>query len=621
VSKSRVIRDPVYGYISLPSELAPVVDHPLVQRLGRVAQTSMTSSVYPSATGSRFEHALGAMHLSRRAWLAAWNNGSPAQAEFTAAVGTDFPALLAEGAHQLAMNLSAAVGCVALLHDVGHPPLSHILEPYFAGRAAALLADRPDELIEFQTFPSQFHEFAGVVLTRELVKELPENLRKATLSIYEADPDDGTWAGTLHSIVAGEVDVDRLDYLMRDAQKAGTEFGAIDYERLVDAMELHVHDGTFRIAPGVRARSAVETLLLQRSQSYRWIAYHPRVVSTNAAVGRALDALDDLAEREDSGLRGAIDALMPNVNYIAPSATDIARATLAAQLPPEPTTGQVSILEQEAAHVTQRLATEVQAGVDDGTVLEALKRASLLCAQRRPQLTEPALSSAVQVLTFAHVALYREKSALPVWKTQDEFAAAVVHTEGFLPALAAVTREVHEEAASSSPNTDVRSIFESRRDSLMARLDSDPVMAFNEIAHDVFSSQRMRRSLEQRLNTAHPDLRKMPGYWAVEYTRFQPVRTAGQLSVLYRGDEPIQLRATSPVLHGLESVETLRPRLAVFFFLAHPGSAAAWGPDEGREARAWLVGRLFDLLPQFLREGWADHLGQQYDVNGQQEPA
>lgn len=56
--------------------------------------------------------------------------------------------------------------------------------------------------------------------------------------IYEADPDTRTWAGALHSIVASEVDVDRLDYLMRDGQRAGTEFGAIDYQRLVDAFEL-----------------------------------------------------------------------------------------------------------------------------------------------------------------------------------------------------------------------------------------------------------------------------------------------------------------------------------------------------------------------------------------------
>jgi hypothetical protein len=65
------------------------------------------------------------------------------------------------------------------------------------------------------------------------------------MAVLQADERGDKWPDVLHSIVAGEVDVDRLDYVMRDAQKAGTEFGAIDYARLIDALELHVSRGGF----------------------------------------------------------------------------------------------------------------------------------------------------------------------------------------------------------------------------------------------------------------------------------------------------------------------------------------------------------------------------------------
>lgn len=594
-----------------------MVDHWAFQRLRRVSQTSLTSTVYPSATGSRFEHGLGAMHLAGRAWAAAWANGEPAQADFVAAVAAEFPTLAREGADRLAQHLRIVTEFVGLLHDVGHPPFSHVLENYYKRHAQALLRERPAELDALDGFGPAFHEFAGTVLVKEIVVELPEYLRKPCLAVYQADPDSDSWSGALHSIVAGEIDVDRLDYLMRDADKAGTEFGAIDYERLVDAMELHENGGAFRIAPGVRARSAVETLLLQRSQSYRWITYHPRVVSTNAALSRTLGALDELstsdAKTADQEAASIVDAILPNLNYFAASAHDVSRATgVDLQAQSEPAEGDPGTLfEQKAAEKLERLATEVQAGVDDATVVELLKRAALIAAQLEPGFKDTPRAICNRIVTLAHVALFREKSAIPVWKTQDEFAAVVRHTDGFVDALEAVVREVYDEVAHEAP-ADARDIFAARRDALLALLSQSPPAAFNSISHEVFSLERMRDALETRLNLNHPTLRKTPGFWVVEYTRFQPIRNKGQLSVLYRGEDPIELRASSPVIQGLEHVEALRPRFAAFFFLSHPASATPWHPDEGREARAWLAGKLLDTMPQFLREVWADLLKLEY---------
>jgi HD superfamily phosphohydrolase len=301
--KSRVIRDPIYGYIALPSELAPVVDHPLFQRLRRIVQTSMTSAVYPTATGSRFEHSLGAMSLATRAWRAAWSNARTpdVRANFLAAAQEDDEVALPRGykQDQLLRLTELAVGGAALLHDLGHPPFSHVLERFCARETPKFFEQEPILLSMWERYDGAFHEFAGLQLSTEVTKDLGEPLRSTLRAVLKADPGDGSWLGTLHGIIAGEIDIDRLDYLIRDAQKAGTEFGAIDYARLVDAYELH-HDGSgFATAPGVRARSAVETLLLQRTQAYKWISFHPRVVCANLALGRSIELLQELASRSD----------------------------------------------------------------------------------------------------------------------------------------------------------------------------------------------------------------------------------------------------------------------------------------------------------------------------------
>ncbi|MHB8451308.1 MAG: HD domain-containing protein [Mycobacteriales bacterium] len=632
MTRERLIRDPVYGYISLPAELAPVVDHPLFQRLRRVAQTSLTSSVYPSATGSRFEHSLGAMHLARRGWRAAWNNGINAQADIAAAIAGDLPNTFSSQTSQpgqahaarLAERLGLAVAGAALLHDVGHPPFSHVLEEQFTAQAHEFLKNRPDELEEFRSFRSHFHEFAGVLIARDLIKELPTDLRLLTSRIYEADPDASTWAGALHSIVAGEIDVDRLDYLMRDAQKAGTEFGSIDYERLIDALELHSPGDLFRIAPGVRARSAVETLLLQRAQSYRWITFHPRVLSTNAALGRALSATWDLtkatdvvgSQEGDRHLGELVQANLPTLNYLAPSVEDLRRASGLPAVAETASGAQLDLIEQANAEQLNRSAILVQAGIDDSTVIELLKRVSLLATQVLPELSGATREVALRVITYAQAALFREKNAVPVWKTADEYHAAIVKTTGFLDQVRRTVEAVHDELASRSKgSTDLVPVFMARKKQLLEDFERKPLSAVNEVFHDVFTSANVRDKLELRLSTEYPHLRNQPGSWVVQYIPFQPIRVEGQLSVLYRGEDPLELRNTSRVLGGLEALEATRPRLAIFFFLTHPLSAARWGPAESVEAREILTGDAFALIPQFISEVWADHLSARFGLS------
>lgn len=390
-AKTQVIRDPVYGYIELSPRLGAFVDHRLFQRLRRVGQTSMTATVYPASTGSRFEHSLGAMHLGRRAWRVVWRkirSNPELWDRFVEAVNTEveLPSL------EFDLIIEDAVGAVALLHDLGHPPFSHVLEPVFHQLGRRWVQDeRRDRWIKSG---GAFHEFAGMLLLDQILDDLATSLdqefRNLVKLIYEAKPSAGDWKGTLHSIVAGEIDVDRLDYLMRDAQKAGTEFGAIDYERLIDALEMQSSaPGKFRIAPSIQARSAVETLLIQRTQSYRWITFHARVVGANLSLQRAFELLLNFSEDKRSlDLPGAsatslgelFDPLVPPLNYLAPGTDELRKIQ----------SGIPGWRSDEAAETdllrNGGFGELIQTAVDDPNVLSALERANLLagCAATAP---------------------------------------------------------------------------------------------------------------------------------------------------------------------------------------------------------------------------------------------
>lgn len=169
-SSDRVVRDPVHGYVDVPAELDPLVRSGAVQRLRNISQTSRAVAGFPSMTGSRYEHALGTMHLAIRAWGHAWRNafghagGDPATTRdaFRRAVLTGVRAedpLDEVSAAWMAgdpvedtllwqdfeRRIGLVVGAVGLLHDVGHPPFSHVLEPFYARRVGEIFGADADQ--------------------------------------------------------------------------------------------------------------------------------------------------------------------------------------------------------------------------------------------------------------------------------------------------------------------------------------------------------------------------------------------------------------------------------------------------------------------------------------------
>ncbi|MFB6109913.1 MAG: HD domain-containing protein [Halodesulfurarchaeum sp.] len=180
------IKDSVHDHIEVEGVAAALLDTPLVQRLRRVSQLGTASLVYPSANHTRFEHSLGVYELATRALDHLGIRGRDAR----------------------------AVRAAALLHDVGHGPFSHALE----------------DLLDRRTGRS--HDDVGELLTADAVTD-----------VFDAhDVDRNRVAGLiagenrLGQLVAGELDVDRMDYLVRDAHHTGVPYGTIDFERLLRAL-------------------------------------------------------------------------------------------------------------------------------------------------------------------------------------------------------------------------------------------------------------------------------------------------------------------------------------------------------------------------------------------------
>jgi HD superfamily phosphohydrolase len=205
------IKDSVHDHIAVGDLAADLLDTPAMQRLRYVRQLGTAHLVYPSANHTRFEHSLGVYHLACRA----------------------LEELGVEGAH--AQHVKAA----ALLHDVGHGPYSHNTEP----------------LIERHT--GRYHDDVDDLVARGPVGDV--------LEAHALDPQRvaGLIAGEgrYGQLVSGELDVDRMDYLVRDAHHTGVPYGTIDHGRLV--RELTFIDGELVLQAG-NVQSA-ESLLLARA--------------------------------------------------------------------------------------------------------------------------------------------------------------------------------------------------------------------------------------------------------------------------------------------------------------------------------------------------------------------
>jgi hypothetical protein len=332
-----VIRDPLWNNIRVDPLAMRLVDTRAFQRLRYVRQLGLAYLVYPGASHSRFEHALGAYNLARRALGLLEERGLTRQLEPDACL---------------------VVRCAALLHDIGHYPFSHALEE--------IGALHHEEVAR----PLITSGEVADVLRAELGTDAPE-LIMALIRGRSASP--------LQGLISGSLDLDKIEYLKRDAFMCGVNYGDIDVDRLLNS--LTIVDDPDRGAPAVgiyeKGLSALESLLFAKYQMYRNVYWHHAVRSATAMYKRLVDgalragslSAETLASFTDEGLLHELAHRAPSPLLAALRERRLYKRVFecpAAELPPE---GGEWIADDRplVVAVEDRLAREL--GLDAGELL------------------------------------------------------------------------------------------------------------------------------------------------------------------------------------------------------------------------------------------------------------
>ena len=243
----KVIRDPLWNNIQIDSQALLVLDSEPMQRLRYIKQLGHAFLVYPAANHTRFEHAVGTYHLARRALSLLNERGELDRIE----------------AEEIAL-----VRLAGLVHDIGHYPFSHALEE-------AGLPSHESLAREHFNQPS---------LRTALEKTGFPNVAERLFALIS-----GSSPSPLQGLISGSLDLDKLEYLTRDARMCGVPYGAVDVDRLLHALAVvQTPDG--RTAVGIREKgiSALESLLFARYQMYRNVYWHHAVRSATAMFKRTV---------------------------------------------------------------------------------------------------------------------------------------------------------------------------------------------------------------------------------------------------------------------------------------------------------------------------------------------
>jgi hypothetical protein len=242
-NKRKIFNDPIYGFITIPSDfIFEIVQHPYFQRLRRIKQLGMAELVYPGAFHSRFQHALGAMHLMNEA----------------------LNTLQSKGLMIMEVEREAALVAI-LLHDIGHGPFSHVLE--------------------YAILKNVNHEAISELLMEDLNRQFEGKLTLA-IEMFR-----GTYNRSFfHQLISSQLDMDRMDYLNRDSFYTGVVEGNIGAERIIKM--LHVVDNQLVVEE--KGLLSVENFLVARRLMYWQVYLHKTSICSETMVLKIFERVKDL---------------------------------------------------------------------------------------------------------------------------------------------------------------------------------------------------------------------------------------------------------------------------------------------------------------------------------------
>jgi len=249
LNKKKIINDPVYGFINIPSEvLFDLISHPYFQRLRYIKQLGMTHLVYPGALHTRFHHALGAMHLMSLA----------------------IEVLRGKG-HDITVEEEEAATIAILLHDIGHGPFSHALEHTLVNGIK--------------------HEDISMFMMEKLNEEFKGRLTLA-IKIFTGD----YHKHFLPQLVSSQLDLDRMDYLNRDSFFTGVSEGVISFDRIIKMF--NVLDNQLVIEE--KGIYSIEKFLIARRLMYWQVYLHKTVIAGEMLLVKILERAKKLASRGET---------------------------------------------------------------------------------------------------------------------------------------------------------------------------------------------------------------------------------------------------------------------------------------------------------------------------------
>ena len=274
-----MIRDEIHRDIFVPAHIARLIDTREFQRLRNVQQLATCHYVFPAATHNRFSHSLGAYHLAR------------VLCEHLSEVQ---PGIITDEDAEL-------VSIAALLHDIGHPPFSHLLET--------------DKV--FATFHSHEHWGKLMLESKETeigiaIREVLGEKRTARLfALYsgESEHDGEAIAPFLKEIVSSQLDVDRMDYMIRDQANSGAQIGGFDSARVIRALRVGDNGHLYAKQWGL---PAIEAYLVTRYHLYNQVYFHKVNQLTQEYLVRVLSRARELAQDGKLSLSESLQNMLCN---------------------------------------------------------------------------------------------------------------------------------------------------------------------------------------------------------------------------------------------------------------------------------------------------------------------
>ncbi len=246
------INDPIHGFIGLSDIEAKIIDSETYQRLRRIKQLSGGHFVYPTAEHTRFAHCIGAMYVA----------------------GLTAQRLLKQLG--LGDDVLQEVRIAGLLHDVGHGPFSHVFEE-------SLLESRGwnhEDVTEWIILTSELADILGDGgISKKRIADLVRGRRKTKKD------------AVVSGIVAGQVDADKMDYLIRDSFYCGVNYGLIDLHRLINSLEF---TKDYIMQFDIAARGALEAFLVARYEMFLNVYYHKTVRSVEVMLVKLINAADSV---------------------------------------------------------------------------------------------------------------------------------------------------------------------------------------------------------------------------------------------------------------------------------------------------------------------------------------